>query len=259
MAQVPWGQNPTVALADAPVAFNQTVARVRRIRGDWSKLSEPINIFASLPKPWCYIGAAEVMHRLSYLQGYAFAPAGLRQGLRFVAESQFFEAMHPDALVIRAVLLAGTKSKDWLALADQTLDLLRKVAPNHPRLPNAEAMIHLQRGEYEAALACDDRIIANPPSPEEGFAAQANRASILWDLKRNDEALEAFQGVLERDPNDAWVWHNMSILLTQMGRLNEALDANTHALNIMDFGVARAQRQTILAKINAGTEDANVE
>jgi tetratricopeptide (TPR) repeat protein len=242
-----------------PAVFNQTVARVRRIRGDWSKLSEPINTFASLPKPWCYIGAAEVMHRLSYLQGYAFAPAGLRQGLRFVAESQFFEAMQPDALVISTVLLAGAKAKDWLALADQTLDLLRKVAPDHLRLPNAEAMIHLQRGEYEAALACDDRIIANPPSPEEGFAARANRASILWDLKRNDEALEAFRGVLEIDATDAWVWHNMSILLTQMGRLNEALDANTHALNIMDFGVARAQRETILAKINAGTEGAKVE
>ena len=44
-----------------------------------------------------------------------------------------------------------------------------------------------------------------------------------------------------------------------MGRLNEALDANTHALNIMDFDVARTQRQTILAKINAGTEGAKVE
>ncbi len=127
------------------------------------------------------------------------------------------------------------------------------------RMPNAELMIHLRRGEYEAALACDDAIIANPPSPEEAFAARANRASILWDLKRNDEALDAFKGVLEIDPNDAWVWHNMSILLTQMGRLNEALDANTHALDIMEFGVARAQRQTILAKINAGTDGAKVE
>ncbi len=133
MAEIPWGGNPQVAPADAPAVFNQTVARVRRIRGDWNKLSEPINIFTSLPKPWCYIGAAEVMHRLSYLQGYAFAPAGLRQGLRFVAESQFFEAMHPDALVIRTVLLAGTTDKNWLALADQTLNLLRKVAPNHLR------------------------------------------------------------------------------------------------------------------------------
>jgi len=65
--------------------------------------------------------------------------------------------------------------------------------------------------------------------------------------------------VLEIDPNDAWVWHNMSVLLTQMGRLNEALDANTHALDAMDFALARAQRQTILAQMNAGTEGAKVE
>ncbi|HEY7094565.1 MAG TPA: hypothetical protein VH393_15385 [Ktedonobacterales bacterium] len=51
----------------------------------------------------------------------------------------------------------------------------------------------------------------------------------------------------------------MSVLLTQMGRFNEALDANTHALNAMDFALARSQRQTILAKMNAGTEGAKVE
>lgn len=259
MAQVPWGKSPQVAPADAPAIFNQTVARTRRIRGDWSKLSEPINIFAGLPAPWCWVGAAEVMYRLSYLQNYDFAPVGLQQGLKFVAESQFVDPGQPDALVIRTRLLAGSRAPRWLELADQTVERLRQIAPGHPRLPDAEAAIHLQRGEYAAALACDDRIIANPATAEDKFSALANRASILWDLKRNAEALAAFRGVLEVDPNDAWVWHNMSVLLTQMGQLNEALDANTHALNIMDFGVARTQRQTILAKMNAGTDGAKVE
>jgi tetratricopeptide (TPR) repeat protein len=259
MAQVPWGKNTQVAPADAPAIFNQAVARTRRIRGDWSKLSEPINIFAGLPAPWCWVGAAEVMYRLSYLQNYDFAPVGLQHGLKFVAEAQFVDPAQPDALVIRTRLLAGSKAPRWLELADQTVERLRQVAPNHPRLPDAEASIHLQRGESEAALACDDRIIANPATPEDKFSALANRASILQSLKRNDEALAAFRGVLEIDPNDAWVWHNMSVLLTQMGRFSEALDANTHALNAMDFALARAQRQTILAKMNAGTEGAKVE
>lgn len=259
MAKLPWGAAPTVAPSDAPAVFTRTVARVRRIRGDWSQLGEPIDVFVSLPKPWCYIGAAEVMHRLSYLQGYFFAPAGLLQGLRFVASAQYFEPMQPDALVIRTKLLAGSAAKRWLELADQTLAILKRVAPNHPRLPDAEEAIHLKRRDYDAALACVDRLIANPPSPEEHFAALAHRASVLWDLKRYDEALAAYDQVLALDPNDAWVWHNKSFLLEQMGRLDESLQANTRALQIMDFGVARSRREYLLKKIAAATGGAKAE
>jgi tetratricopeptide (TPR) repeat protein len=146
-----------------------------------------------------------------------------------------------------------------LELADQTLERLRQVAPDHPRLPDAEAAIHLRRGEYEAAIACFDRVVANPPSPEEAFVAQANRASALERLKRYDEALDTYRRVLQLDPNDAWLWHNMSILLMDQGRLDEALEANTRALAIMDFGNARMIRERILAKQLGATTDATSE
>lgn len=249
MAKLPWGDNPVTPVADAPAVFNRTVARVRRIRGDWSQLSQPIDIFVGLPRPLCYVGAAEVMHRLSYIGGVTFGAVGLRQGLRFIARSQYIDPMQPDALVIRTKLLAASPSKIWLELADQTLERLRQVAPNHPRLPDAESAIHLRRGEYEAAIVCFDRLIANPPSPEEAFAALANKASALESLQRYDEALDTYQRVLALDPNDAWIWHNISIILMNQNRLDEALEANTRALSIMNFSNAHARREMILAKI----------
>lgn len=259
MAKVPWGDNPQVPATEATGVFNRTVARVRRIRGDWSMLGEPVDIFAGLPRPLCYVGAAEVMHRLSYVSGSTFAPVGLRQGLRFIARSQYTEPMQPDALVIRTKLLAASWSKTWLELADQTLERLRQVAPDHPRLPDAEAAIHVRRGEYEAALACFDRLLANPPSAEEAFVAQANRASVLESLKRYEEALDAYERALQLDGNDAWLWHNMSILLMNQGRLDEALQANTRALAIMDFSNARVIRERILAKRAGATAEATPE
>lgn len=249
MAKLPWGDHPQVTAADAPTVFNRTVARVRRIRGDWSLLAEPIDIFVGLSRPLCSVGAAEIMHRLSYISGTTFGAAGLRQGLRFIAHAQYTEPLQPDALVIRTKLLAASSSKTWLELADQTLELLRKTAPDHPRLPDAEAAVHLRRGEYEAAIACYDRLLTNPPSPEEAFVALANKASALEHLKRYAEALETYQRVLQIDPNDAWVWHNASIILMNQGRLDEALEANSRALSIMDFSNAHAQRELILAKM----------
>jgi tetratricopeptide (TPR) repeat protein len=249
MTKLPWGDHLQVSATDAPEIFNRTVAQVRRIRGDWGMLREPIDVFVGLPRPLCFIGAAEILHRLSYVSGTAFVPVGLRQGLRFINRSQFTVAIHPDALVIRTKLLASSSSKIWLEQADQALEQLKRVSPSHPRLPDAEASIHLRRGEYEAAIACFDRLIANPPSAEEAFVAYANRASALENLGRYNEALESYGRVLQLDPNDAWVWHNASILLTNQGRLEEALQANTRALSIMNFSNARATRERILAAI----------
>jgi tetratricopeptide (TPR) repeat protein len=212
-------------------------------------LREPTSIFAGLPRPLCYVGAAEIMHRLSDYGGATFVPVGLRQGLRFIARSQYTEAMQPDALVIRTKLLASSTSKTWLELADQTLERLRQIAPGHPRLPDAAATLYLRRGQYEQAVACYDQLLARPPSAEEAFIAQTNRASALERLQRYDEAIDAYRNVLQLDPNDAWMWHTMSLLLLNQGRLEEALQANTQALSIMNFGNAQMSRKRILTAI----------
>jgi tetratricopeptide (TPR) repeat protein len=189
------------------------------------------------------------MYRVAYIADTTFSPVALLQGLRYVARAQYTEPMQPDALVIRAKLLAATSSKTWLDLADQTLELLRNEAPNHPRLPDAEAAIHLRRGDYEAAITCFDTLIANPPSPEEQLVACAHRASAMESLNRYDDALDAYEQVLRLDPNDALVWHNMSLLLMKQSRLEEALHANTRALSIMDFSNARTTRERILTEL----------
>jgi tetratricopeptide (TPR) repeat protein len=249
MARIRWGDQPRVSPADAPKVFNRTVARVRLIRGDWELLQEPIGIFTGLPRPLCYVGAAEIMHRLSYHNGTTFVPEGLRQGLRFIARSQITEAMQPDALVIRTKLLAASTSQNWLELADETLERLRQVDPGHPRLPDAAAAIYLRRGQYDQAIACYDQLLTNPPSADEAFVAQTNRAATLERLQRYDDAIEAYRHMLQVDPNDAWAWHNISLVLLNQGRLEEALQANTRALSIMSFGNAQMSRKRILAAI----------
>jgi tetratricopeptide (TPR) repeat protein len=247
MAKLPWGEHPSVSEAEAPAVFSRTVARVSTVRGDWSELSEPINTFVTLPQPWAYIGAAHVMWALSYISGMIHGAVGLHQGLRFIARTQVTTPDQPDALVIRTILLTGTNSPRWLELSSQTLDRLRQVAPNHPRLPIAEVALYRRRGEYDAALAAVDRELANPPSAEETQSARGSRAFLLELMERYDDALAAYQSALAIEPNDPWNWHNMSLVLIKLGRVDEALEANTRALALMEFSNARATRERILA------------
>lgn len=251
---VPWGEQPQVAAgaAGAYDIFNRTVAYTRRITGDWSKLRGPIQTFAGLPLPLCYVGAAEVMARLSFLRGNLYAPAGLRQGLRFTTRAQLHTPLQPDALIIQVRLLAACPAPYWQKLAGQTLELARRVAPRHPRLPVAEAFYHEMRGEYDEALRYLDQVIARPPSPEEAYAALSRKSTILLDQKRYAEAVAIADLMLAQDPNDPWTWHNRSIMLARMGNYTEALASSERALSIMDFGVARKQREYILSKLAEG-------
>jgi tetratricopeptide (TPR) repeat protein len=174
-------------------------------------------------------------------------PVSLRQGLRFIAQAQFTEPRQPDALLIRVQLLAGGRIPYWLQLAEKTLALAREVAPNHPRLPLAETSVYVQRGKLDAAITCYEQTVAAPPSPEEAYIALAAKAHLLAELKRADEALATYDQALALDPGDPWVWHNKAILLRDLGRYDEALACNDRALAIMDFGAARAVRESILA------------
>jgi tetratricopeptide (TPR) repeat protein len=248
MAKLPWGEKPRIPASEVREVFDRTVARTRRVPGDWRMLGEPIDTFVAMPRPLCFVGAAEVMLRLSYLRGLQNAAVGLRQGLLFAFAAQLESPQQPDALIIQAKLLSGTTSKRWLELAEQTIAMLKQVAPTHPRLPDAEARLHEQRGEYEAALDCVNRTLAHPPSPEELEVALSRKGILLLDLERYSEAVDVYDEALARSPDDPWTWHNRSVVLMSLGRYDEALESNTRALSIMNFGAAHQIRDEILAK-----------
>jgi tetratricopeptide (TPR) repeat protein len=255
MALQPWGQRPSVPAEEAHALFDHTVAVVRRVRGNWDAFQEPANTFLSLPDPWSRIGGAEIVYRLSYLQWRTYAPQGLRFALGQINTVLQEYPLQPDALVMRVKLLAGSPARQWLILAQESLDLLKYCAPKHPRLPDAEASLRIQQGNNAAVLQCLDRTIAVAPSPEEVFVAHATKAAVLADMGRGDakrleQAAQAYDQVLALDPRDPWTWHNKSVVLQQLGRYQEALDCNTRALEIMDFGTAQDMRKAILRHLD---------
>ena len=93
--------------------------------GDWRTLAEPIDIFVGLPKPLCFVGAAEIMLPLSYLRGDLWGPVGLRKGCASSCGHNH-DPEQPDGLIIRVKLLTGYASDGWLRLAEETLALAKK-------------------------------------------------------------------------------------------------------------------------------------
>jgi hypothetical protein len=246
LQEIPWGDHVTYPHEQVRAVFESTLREVGAASGDWAKLRGAVHVFAGLPRPFCHVGAAEVMFRLSYLHGTTYAPVGLRQGLRFATRAQLHTPLQPDALIAQLKLLVACRAQYWQELATKTLAMIQQVDPNHPRLPQAQMFYHRIRGEYEQALVCADRTLALPASPAEKASTFSSKALLLISLDRYEDATMAFHKALSLNASDPWIWHNASIALAHLGRYHEALQYSERALSIMDFGAARAQHERIM-------------
>jgi len=59
-----------------------------------------------------------------------------------------------------------------------------------------------------------------------------NKANVLHDLERYEEALELFDKALSHNPNHFQAWTNKGLTLEALGRYTDALNAYNHALKI---------------------------
>jgi protein O-GlcNAc transferase len=92
--------------------------------------------------------------------------------------------------------------------------------PEHFDALNRLAIVAMQRGEFEKALARIDRALRVTPT---SAAATLNKGSILVALKRHVEALAAYDRALELDSDDPDTHYNRANLLKEMGRPGQAL------------------------------------
>ena len=92
-----------------------------------------------------------------------------------------------------------------------------------------EALAFLGEGDYEAALACYDRLLRDRP---EEVSVWFDRAELLALLGRKEEALECYQRVLDADRGNRRAWFERGNLLFGLERLPEAIDALKEALRI---------------------------
>jgi tetratricopeptide (TPR) repeat protein len=143
-----------------------------------------------------------------------------------------------DALIIRAKLLAGYPDEHWLRASEETLRRAQELAPEHPRLPNAEAALFRQFGEYDKALQANGEAINRAISAAERHNERISRANLLLDLGRNEDALAEYDQILH-EREDPWTWHNRSLALMRLSRNEEALASSDRALALMEFSNAR--------------------
>ena len=100
-----------------------------------------------------------------------------------------------------------------------------------------EGNIHLNDGEYRAAVFCYDEALE---LNEDDTRIWDNRGVALSRARRYQDAIESFEIALDLEPDNVKAWVNMGVSLGVMGRFNEAINCFNHALEI--DGEARRDR-----------------
>lgn len=238
--QLPWGQNTIGDRQDAERIYQSALDALTEAEGDYRKLSPIVDTLLRLPRDLALSGAANVIMRYAYFRDNQYAPAGIREALRYTSAAVKADPLSADAWISRLAVTGSVDDKRYRAIADYALKQARKLNPNNPRFPQAESSYYFRHGtraQYEAAVR---RIIELAPTPIAKRVGYDRLAFIYARSGRRDDAIATYQQMFREDPvGSAWTWHNYSIQLLASKRYQEALDASNRALSFFEFAVAR--------------------
>jgi len=176
-------------------------------------------------------GAARVEKRDRARSVEDRAESEFRRGAVLLNEGRVAEAeeLFAAALGIAPTHEAARQALVALHLEQGRIDDARRLLqegvalnPANTRFVSVLARVHIERRDFPAALAVLNAVKA----PEQAAAEfQTMRGTVLQQLGRHAEAVEAFQGALRGAPQNGAVWMGLAISLDSAGKKTEAAEA----------------------------------
>lgn len=82
-------------------------------------------------------------------------------------------------------------------------------------------------GQYERAIEAFDKVLELEPND---FTAYSNKGLCLNNLSKYDEAIKAYNEAIKLNPNNSGAYYNKGLFLAKIGQYNLALEAYNKAL-----------------------------
>lgn len=126
--------------------------------------------------------------------------------------------------------------KESIQIKDEN-EKLRKTLATSVLEEEKEAILKAVKENGMAAQKAEARIaqvnIENQIQKNELIAAQYQMGNVLFQMKRYPEAVAAYKKVIERDPTNAWAYHNMAVIEDYY--LNDSKSAYIHYQRYLDY------------------------
>jgi tetratricopeptide (TPR) repeat protein len=235
---------PAIQEAEAAGAFDAGWYRLESAQGgDSRQLLEAAQSFHRGLRwlqraPWVWLGLAEVAVQLSYDHGDEYDNEGIDWAIGLLDRALAIEPGNVDAGALKAdaLMLAGRFKEGAAAL--------RGLPTNHWRVCTATGRLCAVTGNTIVRRTAWRSAFANaPPRRKAGIANSL--AAELFDLGRVDEAIDTMRDAIALKPEHAWAHYNLAMMLSRIGRGEEAMASVRRALAIFDFPAARSLEQRL--------------
>jgi tetratricopeptide (TPR) repeat protein len=153
----------------------------------------------------------------------ARAEANLQKGQidATIADLTGAVGLDPGLWITYRYRAAAYQRKPDLAKAMADLDKAVAIEPRASILHNDRGIIFYQNKRYDLALRAFDQAIKNGG----GFICMINRANMLQELRRKDEALEQYQKVVDLKSKDWQLYYELGNALKNYGYFLDAAEA----------------------------------
>jgi len=178
-----------------------------------------------------YARAAAVNSRIdvSTQRAAALINAGKAAEARDILQASIKKSASPDAVTLYMLGQAQRALKDFDG-ATATVQKLKSTYPSDARGGYLDALVLRDRGQYEQAITAFE-LVMNRASRDGSLVYEY--ASLLERAGRLADAERALRGVLSKDPEDANALNSLGYMLADHGqRLDEAVDLVQRALKI---------------------------
>ncbi|MCP5098590.1 MAG: tetratricopeptide repeat protein [Chloroflexi bacterium] len=216
--------------------YERGLDEVNSYRGHPDTLMRALEIFSrTQSSAFAYAGIAFTLVTAATDQDSFYQP-GFDEAMRWLEKAQEWEANLIEINFIEAVIyLNSTQLENGRFI----LDYLGRQNPNNYYLCLTEMNYYAQKKLKKKYIHWLEKAIKQANS---GYRQAYTLNSLAGHyLKHGDYelAIKQYYQVTKIDPNDAWAWHNMSVMFTRMKKFEDAHLCNKKALNLMDFGAAR--------------------
>lgn len=224
-------------------AYETALDTLDTYKGEPSVLIDALDEFEECgSSSYANAGISAVLMFGSYLNGDSYDEDGLKEAARFLKRALRDAPGRTEIafLEVRLALLRGQNAK-----ARKLLDELQIASPHDFHVLSVELWYWYNQRNLPKAESWYPRLKAAASNQGRKLTAAQQMAGCYMACNAMEKAEAAYRDVTDANPKDPWAWHNLSLIQLQLGKLDDAEESNSQALELMEFPVALEMQRLI--------------
>lgn len=240
--KVDWPHENTLS-AESQAIYEQGIDTLNMYRGDPQVLLDALKIFQKCAsQAYAAAGCAYALILAAYESGDDYSVDGLERARTWLIKAQELAPNRVEIDFIEAELYIQLKEYENARLV---LDQLNQITPQHFYVCLSEMYYwyaQKQQDQYQYWYDLALPLASNKPRQ---ISLLSRAAGFFLAVQEWKKVIGVYRNLAALDPEDPWMWHNLSLAYYHLERYDKAQQANQKALEIMDFPVAREMEQIL--------------